>query len=251
MAAPIQRYNDPRLYGTTLVKPFNESYQWIRTAAHPLHPKCSRVTECAFKAMKIVSGTIALVITAIPALVGRIIQIIHYHSISNEIRLKPPTVKVNGMELPELQKCSMSPSKKYHGTKDITAMSILRWGFDPNKTGLGSKMGNAAYVSVGDTVSVTYGNCQIVLSLDLEENEIAYLDNNPYQQLMKNKNLEDKTTMVALRELFYQNGYRAIKYDLNHYGIEEAFAVYDPSCISIDRIQSSPNAVAPAAIETY
>ena len=77
MPAPIQRYSDPRLYGTTLVKPFDKSYQWIRTVAHPLHPECSLVAECAVRAMKVLTGSLALAVTALPALIGRIIQIIH------------------------------------------------------------------------------------------------------------------------------------------------------------------------------
>ncbi len=49
--------------------------------------------------------------------------------------------------------------------------------------------------------------------------------------------------MAAVRELYYQNGYRAIKYDLDHYGTEEAWAVYDESCISIIKVQLSPTAI--------
>ena len=29
MAAPVQRYSDPRLYGVTFTKPLNKSYEWI------------------------------------------------------------------------------------------------------------------------------------------------------------------------------------------------------------------------------
>lgn len=48
--------------------------------------------------------------------------------------------------------------------------------------------------------------------------------------------------MADVRELFYQNGYRAIQYSLRFYGTTEALAVYDPSCISIKEIKPSSRA---------
>lgn len=249
MPAPIQRYSDPRLYGTTLVKPFSASYQWIRTVAHPLHPKCSLITECAVRAMKIMTGTIALAITALPALVGRLIQIIHYHSISKEIRANPPEVIVDGMQLPRLQPCQMPGPTKYHGTHEAAAIGILRWGFNPSITASGAKMAEAVYVSARDVVSAVYGEDQLILSLDLREGEIAYANNDTLYEFTARigKDLSDKRVMAAVRELYYQNGYRAIKYELDHYGTEEAWAIYDPSCISITQIRPSPHAL-PVAI---
>lgn len=137
MAAPIQRYSDPRLYGSSFVKPFNASYQWIRTVAHPWHPKCSLITECAVRAMKIVTGVFALALTTPSTLIGRFIQFLHYHSISVEGRAKPKAITVNGMELPRLKACSLPEPEKYHGTSELAAIGILRWGFDPAKTAKG------------------------------------------------------------------------------------------------------------------
>jgi hypothetical protein len=244
MAAPIQRYSDPRLYGTTLVKPFNASYQWIRTVAHPLHPKCSLIAECAVRAMKIVTGALALAITAFPALIGRLIQIIHYHSIAKKVRANPPEVIVDGMRLPRLQACPMPGPKKYHGTNQTAAIGILRWGFDPTKTASGAKMAEAVYVSANDVVSAAYGTDQLILSLDLREVEIAYASDETLGEFTSRigKDLSDKKVMAAVRKLYYQNGYRAIKYDLDHYGSEEAWAIYDPSCVSIKQIRPSPDA---------
>ncbi|MBF8262869.1 MAG: hypothetical protein HW387_534 [Parachlamydiales bacterium] len=242
MAAPIQRYCDPRLLGTTLVKPFDKSYQWIRTVAHPLHPKCSLIMECAVRAIKILTGILTMAITSLPALVGRIIQIIHYHSISKTGRLNPPEIVVNNMHLPRLEPCQMPHSKTYHGTDENAAIGILRWGFDPSKTAPGAKMAEAVYVSASDTVSATYGDNQLILRLDLREGEIAYLDDTALHGHIR-FNSSDKKAMAAVRELFYLNGYRAIKYDLNDHGLEEGWAVYDLSCISIQQITRSKVAV--------
>lgn len=250
MPASIQRYSDPRLYGITLVKPFDKSYQWIRTVAHPLHPECSLVAECAIRAMKMLTGSLALAATALPALIGRAIQIIHYHSISADVRANPPEVVVDGMRLPDLQYCPMPAPKKFHGTSREGSIGILRWGFDPSRTASGSKMAEAVYVSASDVVSVAYGIDQLVLSLDLREGEIAYASNRALGEftLKTGKDLSDKKVMAAVRELYYQNGYRAIKYDLDHYGTGEAWAVYDKSCISITKIQLSPTAI-PIAVQ--
>lgn len=242
MAAPIQRYSDPRLYGTTLVKPFDKSYQWIRTIAHPLHPECNLVEECAARAMKALTGILALAITALPALIGHIIQIIHYHSLSADDRAHPPEVVIDDMHLPNLQTCPMPAPMKFHGTARDGAIGILRWGFDPSRTAPGSKMAEAVYVSADDAVSATYGEDQLVLSLDLREGEIAYVNSDALSALKTGKDFSDKKVMALVRELFYQNGYRAIKYDLSHYGREEAWAVYDESCIFITKIQLSPTA---------
>lgn len=245
MPAPIQRYRDPRLYGTTLVKPFDKSYQWIRTVVHPLHPECSLVVECAIRGMKVLTGSLALAATVLPVLIGRIIQIIHYHSISTNVRANPPEVVVDGMHLPNLQYCPMPAPKKFHGTSREGAIGILRWGFDPSRTAPGSKMAEAVYVSAGNVVSVAYGIDQLVLLLDLREGEIAYASNQALHEfsLRTGKGLSDKEVMAAVRELYYQNGYRAIKYDLDHFGREEAWAVYDESCISITKVKLSPTAI--------
>ena len=239
MAAPVQRYSDPRLYGVTFTKPLNKSYEWIRAVANPLHPKCSLIEECAVRAIKVLTGILAIAITSLPALVGRIAQVIHYHSISEDVRLHPPEVIIDGMHLPSLQACPMPRSEKYHGTNEDAAISILRWGFDPNRTAPETKIANAVYVSAD------YGLGQLILTLDLREGEFAYVNDAALRKFTGStgKNLADKKVMAAVRELFYQNGYRAIKYDLKFYGTEEAWAVYDPSCISIQQIRLSQYAV--------
>ncbi len=247
MPAPIQRYSDPRLYGVTLVKPFDASYEWIRTVVHPIHPKCNLIAECAVRAMKILTGLLAIVVTMLPALIGRVIQIVHYHEIPVGFRKRPPEVVVNGMHLPRGldENCSMPAPKKFHGTPREGAIGILRWGFDPTRTSSGAKMAEAVYVSASDVVSAAYGEDQLVLSVDLREGEIAYASNWTLSEFGESigQNLSDKKVMAAVRELFYQNGYRAIRYDLDHLGTEEAWAVYDPSCITIEEVRPSPDAV--------
>lgn len=125
----------------------------------------------------------------------------------------------------------------------VAAMNILRWGFDPSKTAPESKMAEAVYVSSNDTVSVSYGGNQLILALDLQEEETAYLSDDSLKGFKENVDFSDKKDMSSVRQLFYQNGYRAIRYDLDHYGTEEAWAVYDPSCISIKQIRLSPEPI--------
>ncbi len=250
MAAPIQRYSDPSLYGGVFVKPFDKSYQWTRTVVHPLHPKCNLIAECAVRAMKILTGTLAMAMTALPALVGRVIQMVHYHCIPKEVRANPEPGSVGEIRLPRLESCALPPPKKYHGTSEEGAIGILRWGFDITRTASGAKMGEAIYVSASDVVSAAYGQDQLILSLDLRETEVAYLSDSALREFQEQigEGFSDKRVMTAMRELFYQNGYRAIKYDLDHYGKEEAWAIYDPTCISIKQIRPSPNAVPAASV---
>jgi hypothetical protein len=242
MAAPIHRYSDLRLYGTTFVKPFNYSYQWIKTVGNPLHPQCNLIAECAIRAIKLLIGTVVMTGTALPASIGRIIQITHYHFISKAIRLHPPKISINDMELPSLQPCTVPQSEVFHGTEEKGAIGILRWGFDPHKTKEGSKIGEAVYASAVNTVSSSYGSDQFILSLNLRENEVAYLDDDTLMKFSTGKDFSNKKTMTAIRELFLKNGYRAIQYTINHHGKEKAWAIYDVSCISIIRVQPSPTA---------
>ncbi len=237
MAAPIQRYSDPRLYGITLTKPFNQSYQWIRTVSHPIHPKCNHLAEYAVRIMKVVTGILSVAITGAPALIGRLIQIIHYHTLSEEHRAEPPVVMIPGRRLPTLQPCDLPRQKVFHGTDQESAISILRWGFDPTKCSLEAKMGEAIYVSADDAVSVSYGKDQLILSLDLREEEVAYITDQDLGEFAPNG------VEKAVRELAIQNGYRAIKYDLSQSGSEEAWAVYDTSCITITEVRPSPVAM--------
>lgn len=74
---------------------------------------------------------------------------------------------------------------------------------------------------------------QLILSLDLREGEVAYANDQILKEFTKDKDFSDKKVSSTVRELYYRNGYRAIKYDLDHYGTEEAWAIYDSSCVSI------------------
>ncbi len=245
MAAPIQRYSDPRLHGTCFVKTCASSYEWIRTVAHPIHPECNLVAEVAVRALKVFTGALAIVITALPALIGRIIQIIHYHTLSSAIRARPPIVVINNLQLPDLESCAPT-CETFHGAEDTAAIGILRWGFDPHRAASGSKIGDATYVSASNKVSASYGHTQLILNLDLKDGEIARLS--PNALACTNWNLSDKKIMSDVRELFLHNGYRAIRYDLTFFGQTEAWAVYDTSCISISAIQVSPEPIAPASL---
>ena len=98
--------------------------------------------------------------------------------------------------------------------------------------------------SASNLISSQFGTDQLILSLDLNESEVAYAsDKNLTEFALKiNKDLSDKKNMAAVQELFYKNGYRAIKYDYQNIHKEEAWAVYDPTCITITDIQPSPSA---------
>lgn len=246
MAAPIIRYSDPRLYGTAFVKPFETSYQWIRTVAHPWHPKCALIIECAVRAMKIATGTIALALTALLALLGRIVQILHYHSLSFNSRMHPPKITVGDIQLPPTLNCKLPRPAVFHETREEKAIEILRWGFDIHKTASGSKMAEAVYVSADDAVSVEYGQDQLILSLNLKPEEICYIHDSSLSLFCSTYGIDFsfKKYMPLMRQLFVQNGYRAVRYDLSHYGTEEAWAIYDPSCITITEVRPSlaPNA---------
>lgn len=74
----IPKYHS-NLYGSSLVKPFSFSYQWTKSALYPSPSKYNIITECAIRSLKLLTGILALSITALPALAGRLIQIIHFH----------------------------------------------------------------------------------------------------------------------------------------------------------------------------
>lgn len=89
--------------------------------------------------MKIVLGVVGVTLVTIPAIVGRVIQISHYHYLSVDARLHPVQVTVEELSLPRLQPCQIISSTKFHGTKPEAAIGILRWGFAPSKTLAGAK----------------------------------------------------------------------------------------------------------------
>lgn len=73
----IPKYNDSYLYGSSLVKPFTLSYRWTKSALYPSITKYNIIAECAIRSLKLLTSILALSITALPALAGRFIQIIH------------------------------------------------------------------------------------------------------------------------------------------------------------------------------
>jgi hypothetical protein len=234
--APIQRYSDPRLFGAALVNPWQRSYEEGRRALHPLHPRASQIEQVCIRALHLVRGVLAMALTFLPGLVGRVCQMIDYHSRSKDALRHPSVVELEGMSLSDfLRPCTPPKKDGYHGTSEEAALSILNWGFDLKKVSSESKMGQAVYVSTGDAVSAAYGEDQLILSFDLRPGEVA-------------EATEAAESFVghrgAMGWIFYQNGYRAVKYTLqsSHQGTEEAWAIYDPSCITITRINPSPKA---------
>src|SRR5690606_22895121 len=134
VAAPIQRYQDPRLNGFDQTLDFTDHYYRFRSVFSPLLPSCDpfeeskqRIEKAAFHAMQMVKA-------APTALQGRLTQLVHYHSLSEEQRRAPAEEVVNGLKLPKLKKPSIFPSLLFSGTKEDCAKQILSSGFDVNKT---------------------------------------------------------------------------------------------------------------------
>ncbi|MDE3045966.1 MAG: hypothetical protein KGJ02_04915 [Verrucomicrobiota bacterium] len=224
----IQTYSDSRLRGDWLVKPFTASYQWMRTAFNPCHPQANVLVECALRVVKVVTGVLAMIVTVWPALVGRLVQITHYHCMTKARRGFPPTCGVGNFTLPSpaMNSCPV-PQAVYYGTD--RALNILRWGFDRHPPAPTILTGEAIYASEIKGSS-TEKKEELVLSLDLQPTEVASLNITSFE-LSETANLgKDK---AAARTLFLQNGFRAIKYTgLSH----DVWAIYDPSCISIQKV---------------
>lgn len=243
LAAPIQRYGDCRLWGAFLTQPFSKAYQWTRVASYPLHPRGSVVYDCALKALRLLTGALALAATALPALAGRILQIMHYHSLSQEARAYPRPIAVREMNLPALTPCRPLAAQIYYKATRVNALSILRHGFDPKKTPLGSKMGDAIYyASANESASANYGKDLLLLSVDVRPGEIAYLNDDSLQQFARATGFDmpDRRSMADFKNLFHKNGYRAILYDLSYFGAGDAWAIFDTSCLTIKSIMHSP-----------
>jgi len=241
MAAPIQRYTDPRLTGEFLAVPLEKSYAWIRTVTNPVHPKCSKSYEYVVRAFKALTGVIALALTTLPWLLGRSIQVISYHVMGTarrENRLEFGAELV----LPRFASCDLPEAFRSHATSQTSAISILRWGFDPSKTMSGA-LGDAIYITATDQKMSVPGNDQLVLSLDLKKDEVISINEHDLSNWRDSNrrplDITDKKTSAAMREVFLKNGIRAVNYRLN----PEAWAIFDESCISI--LEVHPDAPPP------
>jgi hypothetical protein len=240
----------------------------IKTVFHPLHVECDLVTELAIRAIKAVVGIFALAITALPALFGRIAQIIHFHAISANNRAHPPEVKVSGMSLPELEVYPMLASQKAlpvsFRASQREAKNILRWGFYSTTRAAEQKLPGGIEVSVANVAFAVEASDTLRLSLDLREGGIAYVSNRALNDFSAaftkvfaektGRNFSDQTDIPAqrelsaarsstLRELYYQNGYQAIKHKSDRFGKEEHWVVCDSFCMSL--LQVLPPIVVP------
>lgn len=257
-AAPIFRSSDERLYGSSLVKPFESLHNsCIRTVSNPIHPGTQKTAEYARRIFKAIIGFIGMVIISPIALIGKAIQVIHYHVLSKSKRDQPETVSVNGISLPKLKPASIG--NKLHGTDHNAAKSILRSGF---KLSEGSNvMGQAIYVTDAETAARNYGQVGgfFRLEADLDSREIAKLDHDFFHHLGEdwNKTARESFKMhlsfsgkfsdnefdvlfnSSIRQLFLKNGYRGVEYQANVWGSDfTAMAIYDPSCLKISKFES-------------
>lgn len=102
--APIQKYSDPRLYGIALVEPFREVYaSWISPLRNPIHPASNKLIEIGRRSCNALVGVVVSIVLSVFAMVGRVAQIIHFHSLSAEARRKPAAIAHKGLRIPALQ----------------------------------------------------------------------------------------------------------------------------------------------------
>jgi hypothetical protein len=250
---PITDYSDSRLCGASLVSPFHHSYKWIESITDPFDPNCNPIADCAARALKLLAAITAIMITVLPALIGRIIQIIHYYTISeNEFShqtassSQPAEEDLPDRPLPNL--LQIDPPEKtttfYHGTHQAHAAIICQRGFDPSTTSAGAFIGDAAYFAFDRDLSEAYGGYLFEVSLTLQPGQImfatyhAMCDHwcNLHDQTGNDRS--DKKEMEIFRKLHLRKGIRALKYQFIHdrRRLQEAIAVFDPTCITIKKV---------------
>lgn len=128
-------YSDPRLYGTVLVNPFEKSCQMVEATMYALEPKCSLndVVENVVRVMTIIIGILAIAITAAPALIGRMIQIIHYHSLPKKKQPQEVSENINVTSKPFfnlddfISKCATNKQAMVYGLFEGKYLEISRW----------------------------------------------------------------------------------------------------------------------------
>lgn len=247
MAAPIQRYSDPRLEGSCRTTPFFHALYQFKSAFSPIHPQSDLQKEVAKRTELAAHSAIKMCSEAFPAAMGRMEQIVHYHSLSEEERASPPAIDVDGLRLPTLKPTSLPPREVFCGTKEEKAKEILRGGFDTTKTCKKALFGNGVYLTPLEETAGFYGKNRLVVSLDLKKEEIAYLDPTAFAtfQLEHRKLLAKENGYLSLSELLLRNGYRCVEYDLYDWKrgakIQRALVIFDPTCVSVKGIRAEKN----------
>jgi hypothetical protein len=220
MGAPIQRYGDSRLCGTALVKPFSAASLWTRTGFNPILPNSeARTAEVALRIFKVFTGFVAMAATFAVALIGRLIQILHYHWISSHDRNLPGVVAIEGLGLPIVRKLLAAPEFFQDQTVylEVEGFSAedLRWGFSVNKKGI---VPYQACFKSQDSLEM-----EVFLDLDLKE--IAVVDM-----------LEAGFPKDKLPQLLAANGYKAFMKRNDSY-----LTVLDPSILSVQSVLQPPS----------
>ncbi len=108
--APILSYSDRRLYGFTLTRPFRACYyEWVKPLTNPYHPILRNpVLEFLRRLVPAIIGMLGMILFAPFALIGRIVQCVHFSTHSIEELARPKFIVSEGEEpietfLPELQ----------------------------------------------------------------------------------------------------------------------------------------------------
>ena len=274
MGAPIQRYNDPRLYGHEFAKLFCECYQFTRrTVAYPLPPNSPLITECAIRALKFFAGMLGMILAAAPAFMGRLIQVLHYHSLSQVTRGKPPLVenlfrvkvssKGNSSCSISFSRAKLVTEKCYFQTSLKKAQSILRQGFnlETSKCKEDAPMGYSVCVSWTQPEDNALADNALLftLTLNLAPYEIANIEKsqlktfyqslkeslkgkaeNYYRSALRKRHNVEKLVESA-QQVFAEKAigdfFCSNGYRALYVKDTGKLAIYDPSCISIESVQ--------------
>ena len=103
---PIDSWGDIRLNGSFISGKFFDVYNdWVDAlVSNPViqKGKLERGLEYGRRSFNALIAIIGMVVASPLLLIAKICQIVHFYSLSKEHRAKPPAVKVDGHELPEL-----------------------------------------------------------------------------------------------------------------------------------------------------
>jgi hypothetical protein len=277
-AAPIIRYSDPRLYGTALVKPFAASYGWVVPVTYPIfyYSTVSIIAEFAMRLFNALLGCIGMAVTALPALVGRLIQALHYHCKSVQNRQAPTAIAIK-VTTPQNQKTTITlpihlppfacPSQQYNG------MTIYYDPFEETKLHQILRGNRDLLCGMQASSEPCTNNTALRFSLKLKREEVLTIDSATHNEWLRDLQervfgkqaaqrasrttsgqLEDGGWYISqecvsrinyvqtqkvhsiIQRLLLQNGYRALQI-----ADTPKLAIYDPTCLPIPKLQGKPS----------
>jgi hypothetical protein len=231
--APIQRYSDPRLYGDILVRPFREMYgSWMLPVRNPVHPHSNYYVEMGRRSLNALVGVVCIVALSVFPLIGRIVQMIHYHSLAEAKRKKPEAVSYQGMSLPAVKEVSEEEAGMtwkelvQRGWKELkmknpsaSASEALEIRLDPQTTtaseaalrggelikgGSNESLDTEIACVVADDVYLSERAITVESEKELQNTLLAQWQEKPKDVTANN----DPRFIKAVTELFERNGFR-------------------------------------------